>query len=122
MLGLQLGDAGECWGQGPSAWENTHPHARTCFHSENCVLDHGKISLQAAPGCADLLPSPWQETYICHLWKVRASLGKRASSDLCHGGETCFAWVEGSRGQGPVIALLFPRDHLGCLVAKGHCM
>lgn len=97
--GPEAGGCREVLGtEGPSAWENTHPHARTCFHSEKCVLDHGKISFQAAPGCTDLFPSPWQEICVCHLWKVRTSLGVRASSDLCHGGETCFAGVRGEQG------------------------
>lgn len=35
---------------------NTHPHARTCFHSMRCVLDHGKVSFQAVLGCTEILP------------------------------------------------------------------
>lgn len=55
VLGLR------CWGMQGRAGEsgtlclgNRHPHARTCFHSVKCVLDHGKVSFQTVLGCTDL--------------------------------------------------------------------
>lgn len=55
----RLGAGPEAWGmqgsiggKGLSAWENTHPHARTCFHSRVCSGPLGQVPGQT--DCPDL--------------------------------------------------------------------
>lgn len=87
---------------------NTHPHARTCFHSVKCVLDHGKASFQTVLGCRSPFPLAGN---LCCLWKARASKENVLRLTCAVGRNMLFrgGWGVGSRG--PVISLLLPRYH-----------
>lgn len=63
-VGVCTGKAGE---KGSSAWENTHPHAKPCFHSEKCSPDAREDNSPALKGCLDSLrlpPSPLEEIRV----------------------------------------------------------
>lgn len=89
------GKAGRCWGErGPSAWENTHPHARTCFH---CVSDWpgvgvGGTDFLRGPVLGGLgLPlssasaPPAQQMCLSTAHSQGLPRREQAASDLCHG-------------------------------------
>lgn len=103
------GGAGE---KGPSAWENTHPHARTCFHSE-CALDQwDKLRADRLPGLPPLqgLSAMEGEAYP----------GGHASLTGATDGKTCFPGRRGAAWEGGWSSLL-PRTTLCYPVAKGRC-
>lgn len=126
MLGLSPGGCEEVLERkGPSAWENIHPHARTCLHSEKCVLDFWENKFPGGTGMHDL-PSPWQGFCLSSM-EGEAYLGDRAPPDLCQGGNTCFSRAGGggtaegqAAGRGRCGFSLLPKNHR-YLVAKGHC-
>lgn len=98
VLGLRCGGMqGRAGESGTLCLGNTHPHARTCFHSVKCVLDHGR---QASRQCWDAqisLPSSRKSVLSM---ESKGLQGERASPDLCRGGETCFSGVDGEWGPG----------------------
>lgn len=110
-----LSSWGECRemlkGKGPSAWENTHPHARTCFHSEKCALDPWENKF---PDSTGMHGSPVPLAWILCLSSVEGEAypAERASPDLCHGGLTCSAGVdEGVREWVAMVSSIHSRYH-----------
>lgn len=103
----ELGAGPEAWGmqgsteeKGPSAWENTHPHARTCFHSE-CALD---LWDKFPGGQATGSPAP-AGTVACG----RRGLPRRPCfTDLCHGGTHASPGRRGAAWEGGWFPRCFP--------------
>lgn len=79
LCGENLGAGPEAWGMQGSAggkgaipaWENTHPHARTCFYSEKCTLDPWENKFPGSTRLHGSPLSPRQGLCVCHLWKAR---------------------------------------------------
>lgn len=87
MLGLRPGGCREVLERNqPSAWENTHPHAGTYFHSEKCVPDPWENKFPGSTGMHGSPPIPLAGNLCLSSVEGEANRGERAPSDLCHGG------------------------------------
>lgn len=120
--------------KGPSAWENTHPHARTCFRLEKYALDLWENKFPGNTGMHGSPLSPWAGILCLSSMEGKAYPGDHASPDLCHGGKTCFSRGRGvwrreggcdflTTSQEPPCVILWPRvtihEHTTSRVSMG---